>query len=88
MTPEQQAIVNLKKLLYQVRFNDWINNDIFTSRWWILLLSFIVPWFIWFLLVDKGRLKEMLLYLLSTASIAILLDESGITLGMWLILLR
>ena len=83
MTPEQAAIVNLQKLLYQMRVSEWINNDIFTFRWWILLLSFVIPWFIWYNLVDKGRLKEMLLYLLSTSGIAILLDETGIALGMW-----
>ena len=83
MTPEQQEIVNLKKLLYQIKFSDWINNDIFTFRWWILVLSLIVPWFIWFYLVDKGRLKEMLFYLLSTSGVAILLDEIGISIGMW-----
>ncbi|HYF82410.1 MAG TPA: CBO0543 family protein [Clostridia bacterium] len=83
MTPEQQVIVNLQKLLHQVRFSDWINNDIFTFGWWVLLLSLIIPWFIWYRLVDKGRLKEMLLYLAMTSSIAILLDEIGSTLTMW-----
>lgn len=84
MTPEQQMIVNLRKLLYNVKFNDWINNDIFTIRWWILLSALILPWFIWFLLVDKSRLKEMLFYLLSTSGIAILLDEIGASLTMWI----
>ena len=83
MTPEQQVIVNLQKLLHQVRFSDWINNDIFTFRWWVLLLSLTIPWFIWYRLVDKCRLKEMLLYLAITSSIAILLDEIGSTLTMW-----
>ncbi len=83
MTPEQQEIVNLNKLLHQLSFNEWINNDIFTFRWWILVLSLIVPWLIWYHLVDKGKLKEMLFYLLSTSGVAILLDEIGISLGMW-----
>jgi hypothetical protein len=83
MTPEQEAIVNLKRLLYQVRVSDWLNKDIFTFRGWILLSSLVIPWFIWYHLVDKGRLREMLIYLFSTSGIAIILDEIGVTLAMW-----
>lgn len=83
MNPKQQEIVNLKKLMYQVRFSDWINNDIFTFRWWVLLSALIIPWFIWYYLIDKSRFKEMLFYTLSTSGVSILLDEIGTSLTMW-----
>ncbi|KUO77251.1 MAG: hypothetical protein APF77_01230 [Clostridia bacterium BRH_c25] len=84
MSPEQQAIVNLKRLLYQARLDYWINANVLTLRWWVLLFYLIIPWFVWYRLVDKRRLKEMLLYLLLTAGIATLLDEIGANLTMWI----
>jgi hypothetical protein len=83
MNPNEQAIVNLKKLLYQARFSDWINNDIFTFKWWVLLSALFIPWLIWYLLIDKSRFKEMLLYTLATSGVSILLDEIGTSLTMW-----
>lgn len=83
MTPEQQKIIKLKEIIYQMRIEDWVNNNVFTLRWWVLLFSLVVPWFVWYHLADKRRLKEMLLYIALTAGIAALLDELGSKLGMW-----
>lgn len=78
-----RLIVKYEKQLFQARYENWINHGVFTIKWWILLCILIIPWIIWYLLIDKKRLQEMVLYLLATSFIAVLLDEIGTTLTLW-----
>ena len=78
-----KLIVKYEKLLFQTRYERWINYSVFTIRWWILLGMLIIPWFLWFWLIDKKRIQEMFLYAFATSTIAVLLDEIGTSLTLW-----
>ena len=67
----------------KARWESWTNYGVFTSRWWVLLGILIIPWFIWYLLIDKRRLQEMFLYIFATSFIAVLLDEIGGSFSLW-----
>ncbi|KUO77252.1 MAG: hypothetical protein APF77_01235 [Clostridia bacterium BRH_c25] len=61
-----------------------MNNVVFTPRWWILLVSLVIPWIVWYLLVYKKRLIEILIYIALLSGIFLLFDEVGNTLTLWI----
>lgn len=56
---------------------------IFTWQWWFLLFLTIVPWIIWWKLVDKKRFVEISLFGFFIFLWVILSDIAGVTYGMW-----
>jgi len=84
MTRELETVINLQKCIYKLRFEYWTRYNLFTLRWWVLLFFLVAPWFVWYALIDKRRLKEMLVYMFLTSAIAILMDEIGSNLTMWI----
>ncbi|MHB1395097.1 MAG: CBO0543 family protein [Clostridia bacterium] len=78
-----KLIVKYERLLFQARYENWIQNGVFSIRWWVLLGILIIPWFIWYWLIDKKRIQEMFLYIFATSFIAVLLDEIGTSLTLW-----
>lgn len=82
MEEQLKQIVQYERLLFQARYENWINN-IFTIRWWILAICLILPWFVWYALIDKKRIQEMCLYSFVTLVVAILLDETGSSFTFW-----
>lgn len=82
MEEQLKQIVKYEKLLFQQRYENWANN-IFTLRWWILVTCLILPWFVWYALIDKKRFQEMSVYSLATLVLAILIDEIGASLTLW-----
>lgn len=83
MDEHLKSIIECEKELFQTRYEKWLTYDIFSIRWWILIGALTNPWFVWYWLIDKKRLQEMLLYTFATSFIAILLDEMGIHLTLW-----
>lgn len=75
----EQKFKNLNDLMVQ----DWLNNFVFSAEWWLLLGLTIVPWFLWWKIVDKSRILEILLYGLFIASIATFLDILGWNYSLW-----
>ncbi len=66
-----------------VRFDEWLRNDLFRARWWLLLLLYIVCAYVWWKTVDKARLKEIVLYTALIIIIILSLDELGEELTLW-----
>jgi hypothetical protein len=65
------------------RFGQWMQDDVFSFRWWLLLVMFMVSAFIWWKTVDKSRLSEILLYTVLVSILALTLDELGEELTLW-----
>ena len=61
----------------------WIHNFVFSFKWWILLFLTIVPWFIWWKIVDKSRLTEISLYGFFIISVSTILDVIGWNYSLW-----
>lgn len=65
------------------RFDEWLGNDVFRFKWWLMLVLFISTAYFWWKIVDKSRLNEIILYAALITLIVILLDELGEELTLW-----
>ncbi|PLR82514.1 hypothetical protein CVD25_14310 [Bacillus canaveralius] len=74
---EYQDVIDAMGKVY---FADY---SLFEPHWWFLLAATFIPWIVWWKIVDRGRLLEILLHGLLWSSIASLLDELGSTFGFW-----
>lgn len=61
----------------------WVQDVFLTWRWWGLLALLIVPWMIWWKLVEPNRRQELLVYGFALSLMAITLDSIGISVGLW-----
>lgn len=64
-------------------FQGWLNYELFTWNWWLLLVSLIVPWIVWFKLIDFKRVIEILLFGALVFIITTYLDTIGEDLRFW-----
>lgn len=81
--PGLQDAAVLQWRLTCVRFEEWLQNDVFRFRWWLLVILYILCVCIWWKTVDKSRLKEIALYTSIIIIIILTLDELGEELALW-----
>lgn len=78
-----KEIINLQKQLTNLEHQYWMDNVVFTFNWWVLLCIFIAPWLIWWKLVDKRRIREILLYGFIIMVLSSVLDDIGVSSLLW-----
>ncbi|HEX3027708.1 MAG TPA: CBO0543 family protein [Clostridia bacterium] len=54
-----------------------------TVQWWVLLIALIIPIFLWLRIVDKKRIKEILLYGLFVSFLITYIDAIGLEMSFW-----
>lgn len=64
-------------------FQYWLKNNLFSWQWWLLLVLVISAYVIWWKLVNKDRLKELILVALFVMVISGLLDLYGTQFILW-----
>ncbi|MTI81676.1 MAG: hypothetical protein FH758_12515 [Firmicutes bacterium] len=85
----EQLIENINEIYYLVHQANtrmailWLENMVFTWRWWLELGLTIIPWIVWFIVRKKESTDRLLYAALVTALIAGYLDYAGIALGLW-----
>lgn len=72
-----------QKRLSEVNYHYWIEDGLFTFNWWFLLILITVPWLIWWKLVDKKRIFEILTMGLLVTGLATVLDATGVSFLLW-----
>ncbi len=65
------------------RLDEWLQNEVFSFKWWVLLVLFILMAVLWWKLADKTRLSELFLYTAFIVIYIIVLDELGEELSLW-----
>ena len=75
--------VDLQKKLTELHIEEWLADDVFHVRWWILIGSLIVMFIAWLLLIDKAKMKETCLFLVLAIIIVLGIDEYGEELVLW-----
>lgn len=55
----------------------WFEKELFTLQWWVFAAVMVLVWWIWWRLVDRGRMLEILFVGLLSSIIAIILDIMG-----------
>jgi hypothetical protein len=76
-------IVLPRKQLIDLKTEYWLNSNVFSVHWWLILFFLIFPWFVWWRMVDKSRLKEIALHGFFVMLMATTLDDIGSQLNLW-----
>lgn len=80
--PPQPDVAEQWKLTV-TRFDEWLHIQLFTWRWWALLVLMITTAFLLWRLSDKKRLIETALYTTIVILFVIVLDEIGNEMTLW-----
>jgi hypothetical protein len=75
--------VDIQRKLTSIRIDVWLREDVFHFRWWFLLAAFLVSLIIWWKMIDKTRLCEIVLYTAIIMLITLALDEIGEEFCLW-----
>jgi hypothetical protein len=80
---KSKEILELNKRLLELCYEYWSSHVVFTFPWWFVIATLIIPWIIWWKLVDKKRIKSISLVGLITMIISFILDQVGTSLLLW-----
>lgn len=78
-----EQILELRRKTMEAAYAHWIHYDLFSFNWWLLLASSILPWFIWWKIVNRQKIVQILLYGSMVSLISLFLDVVGINLQLW-----
>lgn len=81
--PTYEDIREVHQKLAEMRYDYWLNHNLFSLQWWLLLVVFIVPWIIWWKFVDKERIFQILLFGTLLMTLVIIMDDIGLELHLW-----
>lgn len=65
------------------RLSEWVQDELFSVSWWLLMALFLFTAYLWWKTADKKRLSETVLFTASIVIIVIVLDELGEELSLW-----
>src|SRR5699024_8776857 len=77
-------IIEVRGKLFELEKAWFLDHVLFSIQWWFLLLVVIFLWTTWAILVDKRNIHAILLVGFMTAMLAMLMDEIGLTLSLWI----
>lgn len=81
--PSFQQVIEAQSEAVHLQTLHWLEYEVFTFQFWLLLLMLIIPWFIWWKLADRKRLLELIIYGFFVIIVATSLDELGCQLNLW-----
>lgn len=81
--PSYDDIQEIRRTLREATNEHWLYNDLFRGNWWLNLVLTFVPWIIWWKIVDKEKVFQILTYGLLVSILSILLDIIGVNLVWW-----
>lgn len=61
----------------------WLNQIVFTWRWWVIIIIIILSWGTWVLCRDKRNTHHLLHVGFFIMLCAVLLDTIGMAMGLW-----
>ncbi len=79
----QEMIIKLQKQLRDLSMNYWREHVFNTWQWWFNIAILILPVILWWKLVDKKRLLEIIVYGSLVSAFAIYFDTIGETSVLW-----
>jgi hypothetical protein len=81
--PNVDKIRQIHEAFTQSRIDFWLDETVWHWQWWLMAALFFLPWIVWWKLVDKRRITEILLLGMTILITASLLDELGTELQLW-----
>jgi len=80
---KNKEIIEIEYNLKTIRYDNWINDVLFSFNWWFLLFLTIVPWMIWWKYVKRDRFTPIIIYGVLITIYSIILDDFGTSLQLW-----
>jgi len=81
--PSFDEIMEAQNIAIAMQHQHWLHKELFTFQFWLILFMLLVPWILWWKLVDKRRLVEILLYGSLVQTVVTVIDEVGCQLNLW-----
>lgn len=81
--PTYDQVREVHKELVDMRLEYWINHDLFSFQWWLLVILLIVPWIVWWRYVDKNRISQILLFGTLLMVLVMMMDDLGVESHLW-----
>lgn len=78
-----RALFEANMAFTQQRVDYWLHYNLYTWQWYVLLAMLILPYVIWWKLVDKKRLLPIVAMGLMVMTTANWMDQVGSELGWW-----
>lgn len=78
-----EEIVKNQRKITELTYDLWAKHCLFSFQWWLQTIFLLAPWFLWWKLVDRKRLKEIIIYGLLVIILTSYLDEVGSELTLW-----
>ncbi len=76
-------IRQMHEIFAKTRAEAWITDNLWHWQWWFMIALILVPWIIWWRLVNKWRLTEIFLFGMLILITASWMDELGTELQLW-----
>lgn len=73
----------LQLQIWEITWNRYITEELFSNRWWGTLIFLIILYVIWLTLLDKSRAFEITLFGSFVAVQAVMVDIFGFSMGLW-----
>ncbi|WP_421385328.1 CBO0543 family protein [Bacillus salacetis] len=74
----------LQDIYTQTDFQYWLEYELFSWNWWILVAFVIVPWALWVKVLDRKRVMEIILFGSLVVIPTTYLDAIGSDLRFWM----
>lgn len=81
--PTNESIYEIKNMLWPQLYAHWVNQELFTFAWWVTVIFLIACYIIWWKLLDKSRLVELLLFGSLLAVMSAIVDTVADNLMLW-----
>jgi len=75
--------VNVQKQLTDMHIKEWLRDDVFHVRWWVLIALIVILLIVWWIMLDKSRMLEICLFATLSAIIIMGVNEYGEELTLW-----
>lgn len=82
-SPSFEQVIESQSNSILLEYQHWVKYEVFSFQFWLLVAMLIIPWIVWYRLVDKKRILEIIIHGLFVVTIATFLDEIGCQLNLW-----
>jgi uncharacterized membrane protein YoaT (DUF817 family) len=83
ISPTYEDVETARILFRDINSTYWQEHVLFSWQWWLLISATIIPWFVWWKLVNKSMIKEVFIFGLFISAFAEFLDNIGTFYVLW-----
>lgn len=81
--PTFGEISNMRNELWDLSFKHWLSEELFSPSWFIIVISMVMIYIVLVVLIDKSRLREIILFGSLLAVAFGYIDVVATNIGLW-----